>query len=420
MGVSISKSNTSHIFISYRKQAKGKKINLKYYPGIKLKPGENIVKQKTKDNQINKKLAKISLAIMEIEDEVNLNNITSKQFSQLIEQRLTNTPETGKTSFFAYCETFYLENVNKFGPRRAKTIQTAINKLKKFNPNLTFNDIDKKFYRELITWLEEKGYSVNYVGSIIKDLKRILNYATENEANHNITYQQFKKPAEDVYNIYLTETEIESIYHLDITTDIVKEWHKKQQETTGTNKNHLTDESIRRQVESLKQAKNLFVVGCWTGLRVENYLKIDPEIQVNMETGFLHAIANKNGPKLKIPLHRIVREIYKNEGLPGQMSQQKLNEKIKILGELAEINEKIIFTRTIGGKRKEFTKLKYEMITSHTARRSFASNLLSRGIPKQYIMAVTGHSMEKSFNKYTQAVQKDMLTEKLKGYDVWG
>jgi transcriptional regulator with XRE-family HTH domain len=64
-------------------------------------------------------------------------------------------------------------------------------------------------------------------------------------------------------------------------------------------------------------------------------------------------------------------------------------------------------------------KSKYAMLTSHTARRSFASNLIVRGIPKQYIMAVTGHKTESSFNKYTQAVQKDIMTEKLADYDVW-
>ncbi len=59
------------------------------------------------------------------------------------------------------------------------------------------------------------------------------------------------------------------------------------------------------------------------------------------------------------------------------------------------------------------------MITTHTARRSFASNLLSRGIPKQFIMAVTGHKTESNFNKYTAAVQKDIMTEQLADYDVW-
>ena len=78
-----------------------------------------------------------------------------------------------------------------------------------------------------------------------------------------------------------------------------------------------------------------------------------------------------------------------------------------------------MYSKTIGGKRKTYSKPKYKMITTHTARRSFASNLTLAGVPKQYIMAVTGHKTERAFNKYIQAVLKDQLTEKLKDYDVW-
>jgi integrase len=152
---------------------------------------------------------------------------------------------------------------------------------------------------------------------------------------------------------------------------------------------------------------------------VENYLNIDPEIQVDPSGKFLHAIANKNGPKLRIPIHKLVRQIISVDGFPQSISQQKLNQQIKVLGEMAEINDSIIFTRTKGNKRIEYTKYKYELITTHTARRSFASNLLSRGIPKQFIMAVTGHKTESNFNKYTAAVQKDIMTEKLADYNVW-
>ena len=86
---------------------------------------------------------------------------------------------------------------------------------------------------------------------------------------------------------------------------------------------------------------------------------------------------------------------------------------------IAKINENVIYSRTEGGRRVEYSQPKYELITTHTARRSFASNLLGRGIPKQFIMAVTGHTTEKSFNKYTQAIQKDLMTEKLADYDIW-
>ena len=289
-----------------------------------------------------------------------------------------------------------------------------LNKLREFDPNLTFEKINKKFYREFVKSLNKKKFSDNYIGSMIRDLKRILNHASEDGVNTNKEFEEFDVISEDVFNIYLTEDEIKKIYDLKIDRGTIEEIQKWAEEDP-----FISVSNIHRQIEALDRARKLFVIGCWTGLRVENYLSIDPDIQVDLENGFLHAIANKNGPKLKIPLHRMVREIVEQHGFPDPISAQKLNKHIKILGRLAGINDSIIFSKTLGGRREEFAKKKYEMIVSHTARRSFASNLISRGIPKQYVMAVTGHSSEKSFNKYIAAVQKDILTEKLKGYDVW-
>ncbi|MEN6453341.1 MAG: site-specific integrase [Prolixibacteraceae bacterium] len=413
-------SDKGSIYVFFRKQKSGKSIKLKYYPGIVLGDPEkdwDSAKQRAKDKEINKKLVNIEKAVNDILEQHNPFLLTNISFGQLIEDRISNKSHVNRTSFFEYCQIFYEENKKKIGERRSKSILTAINKIKEFSPTLSFDDIDRKFYREFVAWLEDHDHYANYVGSIIKDLKRILNYATENGANANLAYRDFKKPSEDVFNIYLTEAEIEQIYNLNVSTEAVLSLYTEEEKKK---KKHLSAESLRRQVESIERARKLFVIGCWTGLRVENYLAIDPDIQIDLKEGYLHAIANKNGPKLKIPLHRLVRQIVEKDGFPGTISQQKLNDALKKLGQLAGIKEVILYTRTVGGQRKEFSRLKYEMITSHTARRSFASNLLIRGIPKQYIMSVTGHSTEKSFNKYTQAVQKDMMSAKLKDYDVWG
>ena len=373
-------------------------------------------KQRSSNQEINSKLAKIESAILDLDSEFDLSTISAVTFSELIEAKIGGIK--GKaTPFFSYVDNFLKRAKNERGHEYANSFGTIINKLREYDPDITFEGINKRFNRNFVSYLQSKDYSANYIGSMIRDLKRMLNQATDDELNKNMDYEDFNVISEEVYNIYLTEQEVEKIHNLDITDQAViqvQEWSLKEGE-----KLFISKSNIQRQKEALHRAKLLFVVGCWTGLRVENYLNIDPDIQVDLKENFLHAIANKNGPKLKIPLHRMVREIYTKYGMPETVSQQKLNEHIKILGRLAGINENIIYTRTKGGKRKEYLKKKYEMITSHTARRSFASNLLVRGIPKQYIMAVTGHTKEESFNKYTKAVQKDILTEKLKGYDVW-
>lgn len=423
--------NRDSVYAIYRIQKNGKRINLTYFPGITI---ENETdwrkdKQRTKDEESNKRLVNIEKAINDIVDEVDPFQLTNETFAQCINQKLYGKPAT-HTSFFDYSEEFVKQAKENKGHEFANSFRTVLNKLREFDPSLTFERIDKKFYREFVNWLQGKGLSANYTGSMIRDLKRILNKASEDEINTSNTFQSFKIMSEDVFNIYLTEEEIQRIYDVPITEDIIIEIQKenkrkqlqKGNKIIDTNQEQhvmITKANINRQIEALNRARKLFVVGCWTGLRVENYLSIDPELQFDLEKGFIHAIANKNGPKLKIPMHKLVRQIVERDGFPATISQQKFNKQIKIIGMIAQINEKVIYSRTEGGRRVEYSKPKYELITTHTARRSFASNLLSWGIPKQFIMAVTGHTTEKSFNKYTQAIQKDIMTEKLADYDVW-
>ncbi len=403
------------IYAIFRKQKDGRRINLTYYPGIPAGNDWNADRQrfnpKTEElEKVNKQILQIELAFNYVLENHNPLMLDSKKLVRLIEDAMKVRPR--HTSFFDYCETYFKETAKVTTPIRKDNIRNCLNKVKEFNPALTFEQIDKRFYRDFTQSLRDKDYSANYIGSIIKNMKSVLNYATENEQNVNLAFRDFKKPSEDVYNIYLTEEEIERIYNLMIDGEMVVKFQDKK-------KPPLSPEGILKQIQILNHARKLFIIGCWTGLRVENYLNIDPEMQVDLSSGFLNAIANKNGPKLRIPIHKLVRQIVEVEGFPQSISQQKLNDSIKILGEMANINDKVIFTRTKGNGRVEYAKKKYEMITTHTARRSFASNLISRGIPKQFVMAVTGHRTESSFNKYTAAVQKDIMTLKLADFDVW-
>jgi len=419
------------VYAIYRIQKNGKRINLTFYPGITIENTNDWRKdkQRTKDEKKNNELVKIENAIIDIMKEVDPFQLTNETFAQCINQKLYGKPAT-HTSFFDYSEEFVKQAKENKGHEFANSFRTVLNKLREFDPTLTFERIDKKFYREFVNWLQGKGFSANYTGSMIRDLKRILNKASEDEINTLNTFESFKVMAEDVFNIYLTEEEIQRIYDAKITEKIIIEIQKENKRKQLQKGNKIIDSekepqalitkaNINRQIDALNRARKLFVVGCWTGLRVENYLSIDPELQFDLDKGFIHAIANKNGPKLKIPMHKLVRQIVERDGFPQTISQQKFNKQIKIIGMIAKINENVIYSRTEGGRRVEYSQPKYELITTHTARRSFASNLLGRGIPKQFIMAVTGHTTEKSFNKYTQAIQKDLMTEKLADYDIW-
>ena len=417
------------IYANFRRQKDGKSVSLKYFPGIR-DTGWDKAKRRFKDNELNKQIISIEKAIIEVVKNNDPMDLTSKSFTELINEQL-NPVRKKKTSFFDYCEQFFLESVESSGYQRTKSIQTTIRKLKEFNDKLVFEEISDRFLREFSKFLRSKGYAENYVSRHITNLKRILTQATKDKINTCLDFRDFKKKNEEVFNVFLTESEIETIYALkfELSGDVWQDYSKYISEPAAKmypekkqRVNKLTEaqvkNNLRNKISALERSRKLFVIGCWTGLRCENYLNIDPDVQIDETGKFIRAIANKNGPKLLIPIHRIVREIIA-DGWPESITGQKLNEHVKLLAFMAGLTEKVMWTRTEGGVRVTHVDEKWKMISSHTARRSFATNLFLRGVPSDFIRAVTGHKSDKEFNKYIKAAP-EKISRMLANYDVWG
>ena len=118
---------------------------------------------------------------------------------------------------------------------------------------------------------------------------------------------------------------------------------------------------------------------------------------------------NKTGKKVVIPLHSTVKEILNkyNGKLPKPMTNQKFNVYLKQAAKKAEINEPCKKTVLEEGLRVEKTVKKHEIISSHTARRSFCTNAYKDDIPSLAIMAISGHKTERAFLKYIKTDAKE-------------
>ncbi|WP_423130635.1 site-specific integrase [Gaoshiqia sp. Z1-71] len=156
----------------------------------------------------------------------------------------------------------------------------------------------------------------------------------------------------------------------------------------------------------LDRIRDLFLVGAWTGCRFSDFSTIGPDQITN---GFLYVQQAKTGAKVVIPLHPVVKAILQkyNGILPDAPSNQKFNDYIKEVGELAGINTPTAKRLTRGGKRITQSFPKWELISSHTARRSFATNLYKSGFPSISIMQITGHTTEKAFLKYIKVTPEE-------------
>ncbi|MBR9777042.1 MAG: site-specific integrase [Cytophagales bacterium] len=274
----------------------------------------------------------------------------------------------------------------RFDKRSIQKYNTVYDKLKQFGEeyHLTFETIDVSFYNKFVNFLNMEKYSLNNVGKYIQVVKTFLSYATENGYNTNMFFQskQFKAHKVAGFSIYLNENEVNDLYELDLS-----------------NKPHL------------ERVRDLFIVGCWTGLRFSDFTNIQPQ---NIDGDFLKITTFKTGEKVIIPIHRTVKEImakYKDRypnSLPPAIANQKMNAYLKDISKQVDSLKNGVEVEGIkGGLKVNGIKQKWELVTTHTARRSFATNVYKSGFPSISLMKITGHKTEKAFLLYIKVTHEE-------------
>jgi integrase len=192
-----------------------------------------------------------------------------------------------------------------------------------------------------------------------------MNEATDRGYNKKMEFRgrRFKRPSEPVESIYLTKEELDKIRSLD-----------------------LVDRS------NLEKVRDLFIIGCYTGLRYSDFSKICPEnIITEGEGTYIVITTQKTTTRVVIPLNPVVIEIIRKYGgtIPKAYSNQKMNHFLKVIGELAGITNKVQITRTKAGVKTKTAIPKYQLIHTHTCRKSFATNAFLSGVPTLSIMKIT-------------------------------
>jgi site-specific recombinase XerD len=249
---------------------------------------------------------------------------------------------------------------------------------------LTFKDINLDFYGDFVEYLSrELNHTPNTIGKNIKVVKIFMREAFEAgvTANVEVEKRKFASMSEEVEHVYLTNDELDLIYNLDLS-------HKP----------------------ALDRTRDLFIIGCYTALRFSDFSNIKPEnIQYSHEGKFLKVKTFKASKEVAIPLHYRVEAILAKYGniLPRAISNQKTNIYIKEIARLAGINSPVMVDKTRGGQPYKATRPKYEMISSHTARRSGATNMFKAKIPAINIMMITGHKTESVFLRYINISQEE-------------
>lgn len=152
----------------------------------------------------------------------------------------------------------------------------------------------------------------------------------------------------------------------------------------------------------------MFVVGCLTALRYSDYSTLTKD---NYQNGYIVKRTKKTNVDVKIPAHDYVKEIFAkyNGSIPCGLCIQYFNKYLKVIMREIGLNDKVTYSFTKGGKLQTVTREKWELISSHTARRSAATNMYLTGRMKTLeIMKLTGHRTEQNFFRYIRLTGDDM------------
>lgn len=241
--------------------------------------------------------------------------------------------------------------------------------------------IDFQFYESIVRYLMDKNLAKNTIAKIIKNIKVFLSKAMDLGLipENRSLLKKMAKPEEETTKIFLNKEEIKSIYELDLTED-----------------------------KKLERVRDLFVLACNVGLRFSDFVAIKKENIINTKNSagidrtLLNIKTQKTDEQVSVPLNSQAIEILTKYDwqIPKPISNQKMNEYLKKIGIGAKLNDSVQITITQGGNRVITNELKHNLITTHSARRSFASNLFLMGSNSLEIMKLTGHKTERAFMKY--------------------
>lgn len=387
-------NNDYSIYLRYKF---GREVDLKKSIGFKVFPDQwNPATQKVKNrseiknrNKINTLLQNLTRHFEDFED-----SLISKGQKPTKSKAIKNYEDFFKKSETKNTPQNLLEYIKEFRERSdilksrregtIKNYKLTEKFLTRFNNevyNIDFNNIDMDFYNDFVEWGENQNLTKNYIGKHINTLKTFMNNATYDKINKNLDFKnpRFKVLKEDAENIYLSLEELDKIFNLNLA--------------------HLPRQD---------QARDLFLIGAYTGLRVSDFNSLNENnIFTKDEIQYLRIKPKKDrkGKEVIIPLRPEVKAIFKkhNNRPPKKMPDQHINYKIKDVCEYAGIDEVLYKEQTRSGKKVRIKKFKFEMVKTHTARRSFCTNAYLSGMPTIDIMQISGHSSEKTFLNYIKA-----------------
>ena len=254
------------------------------------------------------------------------------------------------------------------------------NHLMNFRDGLTFDFFDEKGLNDYVTYLRDvKEMRNSTIGKQLSFLKWFLRWAFKKGLHQNNAYDSYKPKLKSTQKkiIFLTWEEL----------------------------NKLREFEIPAAKQALDRVRDVFLFQCFTGLRYSDVFNLR---RSDIKGDHIEVTTVKTSDSLIIELNnhsKAILDKYKDVAFEDDkvlpvITNQKMNDYLKELAELAGIDEPVRQTYYRGNERIDEVTPKYALLGTHAGRRTFICNALALGIPPQVVMKWTGHSDYKAMKPY--------------------
>ena len=345
------------------------------------------------ENQLNKECANI------LNESKNISNELLKYKLDIFTKKIEPHQEINTNlTFFQVIDKYIQEKESHISIITIRSYKQTKKRLeeyeKHYNRKLMFDFINISFYNEFNTFMESKDYALNTIGKHIKNLKTFLNYALAEgySSNQKFKSKDFKVATETTTEIYLTDSEIKEMFDKDLS-----------------------------KYPEVELARDVFLIGCYTGQRISDYNNLSENDIIEIDGIQFFKIKQQKNKKYNrevlCPITKEMRKIMNkrhNKKPPRKIAESYLNDYIKQVGQMLKWNELVKCEFTKGGKTVTKMIPKYDLIKSHTARRSFCTNKYKAGMSVYDIMLFSGHTTEKEFYKYIRIKDEERASHIVK------
>jgi integrase len=272
--------------------------------------------------------------------------------------------------------------------------------LNEWRRKISFDDFTERGFNDFIAFLRDKKQMKNStIGNQISFVKWFLRWVTLKGYNTNIAFQTFspKLKTAQKHVVFLDWNELMKVFNYIVPNN--------GDEITLHDANGKEYKKIVHDAAAIAKARDIFCFCCFTSLRYSDAANLK---RANLNGESLTITTIKTADTITVEINKYARAILdkyaERDDLGGYVfpaiTNQRMNIYLKELCELCEINQPITQTYYRGAERIDETMPKYEMIGTHTGRRTFICNALMLGIPAEIVMKWTGHADYKSMKPY--------------------